>query len=211
LVAIAGYYAARVAATQRHATIRTREHESCRRTGSVFAGGWLACALLFEPVAVRGATPADAPVFRPAVVISVGTFALVEAYDYPYRLGIQYRFAARGRWSLEPGLGAAFGPDGMAFLYVDLLRDFRLCERWFLTPSLAGGYFTNGDGIGVRQQLQFQSAIALSRLFDSGMRVGLAVHHVSNGGLESPNNGTESLVVFVRYSLGRPGPDPRDP
>jgi hypothetical protein len=84
------------------------------------------------------------------VVLSAGTFALVEAYDYPYRLGIQYRFAARGRWSLEPGLGAAFGPDGMAFLYLDLLRDFQLGERWLLTPSLAAGYFANGDEIGVR-------------------------------------------------------------
>jgi len=145
------------------------------------------------------------------VVLSAGTFALVERYDYPYRLGIQYRFAALGRWSLEPGLGAAFGPDGMAFLYLDLLRDFRLGARWFVTPSVAAGYFTNGDGIGVREQLEFQSAIALSRLLDSGLRVGLAVHHVSNGGLESPNNGTESLVVFIRYPLGRPTPDPRNP
>jgi len=160
---------------------------------------------------VRAATPEDAPDFRPAVVVSAGTFALVEAYDYPYRLGIQYRFAARGRWSLEPGLGAAFGPDGMAFLYLDLLRDFRLGGRWFLTPALAAGYFANGDGIGVNESLEFQSAIALSRLLDGGLRVGLAVHHVSNGGLESPNNGTESLVVFVRVPLGRPRPYPRDP
>jgi hypothetical protein len=82
------------------------------------------------------------PAHRPAVVLSAGTFALVEAYDYPYRVGIQYRFAARGRWSPEPGL---------------------------------------------------------------------AVHHVSNGGLASPNNGTESLVVFIRYPLGRPPPSPRNP
>ena len=108
------------------------------------------------------------------MVLSAGTFALVEAYDYPYRFGIQYRLAARGRWSLEPGFGAAFGPDGMAFLYLDLLRDFRLGERWFLTPSLAA-------------------------------------HHVSNGGLASPNNGTESLVVFVRVPLGRPSPGARNP
>jgi len=171
----------------------------------------LTCALLLEPAAARAETPGDTPTHRPAVVLSAGTFALVEAYDYPYRLGIQYRFAARGRWSLEPGLGAAFGPDGMAFLYLDLLRDFRLGERWFLTPSLAAGYFANGDEIGVREHLEFQSAIALSRVLDGGLRVGLAVHHVSNGGLASPNNGTESLVVFVRYPLGRPSPSPRNP
>jgi len=171
----------------------------------------LTCALLLEPAAAEAGTSSDTQADRPAVVLSAGTFALVESYGYPYRLGIQYRFPARGRWSLEPGLGAAFGPDGMAFLYVDLLRDFRVGERWFVTPSLAAGYFANGDGIGVNEQLEFQSAIALSRLLDSGLRVGLAVHHVSNGGLESPNNGTESLVVFVRYPLGRPTPNPRGP
>lgn len=171
----------------------------------------LACALLLEPAAARAEASGEAPAQRPAVVLSAGTFALVEAYDYPYRLGVQYRLAARGRWSLEPGLGAAFGPDGMAFLYLDLLRDFRLGERWFLTPSLAAGYFTNGDAIGVNEQLEFQSAIALSRVLDGGLRVGLAVHHVSNGGLASPNNGTESLVVFVRYPLGRSSPAGRNP
>jgi hypothetical protein len=99
----------------------------------------------------------------------------------------------------------------MAFLYLDLLRDFRLGERWFLTPSLAAGYFMNGDAIGANEQLEFQSAIALSRVLDGGLRVGLAVHHVSNGGLASPNNGTESLVFFVRVPLGRPSPGSRNP
>jgi hypothetical protein len=206
LVAIAGYYAARVATTQRHATIRTRGHEPGQRQSPAYASGLLVCALLLEPAAARAEAPGETPAHRPAVVLSAGTFALVEAYDYPYRLGIQYRLTARGRWSLEPGFGAAVGPDGMAFLYLDLLRDFRLGEHWFLTPSLAAGYFTNGDAIGVNEHLEFQSAIALSRVLNGGLRVGLAVHHVSNGGLASPNNGTESLVVFVRYPLGRPSP-----
>jgi hypothetical protein len=171
----------------------------------------LAFAVLLGPAAAQTGTPGNNQADRSAVVLSAGTFALVEAYGYPYRFGIQYRFPTRGRWSLEPGLGAAFGPDGMAFLYVDLLRDFRVGERWFVTPSLATGYFANGDGIGVNEHLEFQSAIALSRVLDSGLRIGLAVHHVSNGGLASPNNGTESLVVFLRYPLVRPTPSPRNP
>ena len=76
---------------------------------------------------------------------------------------------------------------------------------------VAAGCFVNGDQVGVREHLEFQSAMALSRVLDGGLRVGLAVHHVSNGGLASPNNGTESLVVFVRYPLGRPSPSPRNP
>jgi len=160
---------------------------------------------MFIALAAAGRTVSDPHPGRPAIVLSAGTFALVEAYDYPYRLGLQYRLGARGRWSLEPGLGAAFGPDGMAFLYLDLLRDFPLGDGWLVTPSLAGGYFANGDEIGVHDHLEFQSGIALSRRLDGGSRVGLAVYHVSNGGLESRNNGTEALVVFVRYPLR--GPD----
>jgi hypothetical protein len=53
----------------------------------------------------------------------------------------------------------------------------------------------------VGDHLQFRSGLAVSRRLENGARVGLAGHHISNGGLSSPNNGTEALVLFLALPL----------
>ena len=151
--------------------------------------------------------PGDASV-RPAQVVdspsllfAAGVFALVEAYDYPYSFGVTYVARPLTRWRLAPGAGFAVGPDGIAFMYVDVRRDFALGERWYVTPSLAAGWFINGDVIGPRDHLEFQTGIQFARRFDNGLRLGLAGLHISNGGLEHPNNGTEAVLLTLQLPL----------
>ena len=137
----------------------------------------------------------------PSLVFAAGVFALVEAYDYPYSFGVTYVARPLTTWRLSPGAGFAVGPDGIAFVYVDVRRDFALGERWTFTPSLATGWFINGDEIGPRDHLEFQSGIMFSRRFDNGLRLGLAGLHISNGGLEHPNNGTEAVLLTLQVPL----------
>jgi Lipid A 3-O-deacylase (PagL) len=144
----------------------------------------------------------SAPVVdAPSLLFAAGVFALVEAYDYPYSVGMTYVARPLTTWRLAPGAGFAVGPDGIAFLYVDLRRDFALGERWYCTPSLATGWFINGDEIGPRDHLEFQSGIQFARRFDNGLRLGLAGMHISNGGLEHPNNGTEAVLLTLQVPL----------
>ncbi len=138
---------------------------------------------------------------EPSMLFSAGVFALVAAFDYPYSVGAQYSARPLSKWRVAPGLGGAFGPDGIAFVYVDVRRDFALAHRWYFTPSLATGYFTNGDVIGPRDHLELQTGIMFSRELGAGARVGLAGLHVSNGGLSHPNNGTEAILLTVRLAL----------
>jgi len=162
-----------------------------------------ACGLLaglLRPGVAYAADPGPARA-TPWVIGSTGTFALVEQYGYPYLIGLQYRAAPRTAWALMPGVGTVGGPDGMGYLYADVARDFALPRRWTMTLSLAAGCFLNGEGIGADAQLEFQSGIAFARQLPNGMRAGLAGYHVSNGGLEHPNNGSEALVVFVALPL----------
>lgn len=162
--------------------------------------GLLACVL--PSTAPTASEPVAGGTGRlPVLIGSAGTIALVEAYDYPYWFGLQYRSPPRTRWLLMPGIGIGGGPDGMAYFYADLARDFALPRQWFVTLSLAAGVFHNGDEIGVRDHLEFQSGIAVSHRLESGARVGLAGYHISNGGLSSPNNGTEGLVLFLALPL----------
>ena len=137
----------------------------------------------------------------PSVLFAAGVFALVEAYDYPYSVGVTYVARPLTTWRLAPGAGFAVGPDGIAFMYVDLRRDFALGERWYVTPSLSTGWFINGDVIGPRDHLEFQSGIQFARRFDNGLRLGLAGLHISNGGLEHPNNGTEAVLLTLQVPL----------
>jgi hypothetical protein len=137
----------------------------------------------------------------PSVLFAAGVFALVAAYDYPYSVGVTYVARPLTKWRLAPGGGFAVGPDGIAFMYVDVRRDFALGERWYVTPSLATGWFINGDLIGTRDHLEFQTGIQFARRFDSGLRLGLAGLHISNGGLEHPNNGTEAVLLTLQLNL----------
>ena len=68
----------------------------------------------------------------PSLLFAAGVFALVEAYDYPYSFGVTYVARPLTAWRLSPGAGFAVGPDGIAFMYVDVRRDFALGERWFV-------------------------------------------------------------------------------
>ncbi len=161
----------------------------------------LGCGLatLLLPLAVAAVADEEPPPSgaRPWVIGSAGSFALVEQYDYPYLVGLQYRSTPRTSWALMPGVGMALGPDGIGYFYADVAHDFALPRRWTITLSFAAGLFLNGDAIGANSHLEFQSEIALARQLANGARVGLAGFHISNGGIEQPNNGTEGLVLFL--------------
>lgn len=161
----------------------------------------LGCGLLALSLPLGAARAADsgqsAPAANPWVIGSAGTFALVEKFDYPWLVGLQYRSTPRTSWALMPGVGLAGGPDGIGYFYGDVAHDFALPGRWTMTLSLAAGYFLNGDAIGANEHLEFMSGIAFARELASGVRLGLAGFHISNGGLEHPNNGSEALALFV--------------
>jgi hypothetical protein len=147
------------------------------------------------------AVPPTQVIDSPSLLFATGVFALVAAYDYPYSVGVTYVARPLTTWRLAPGAGFAVGPDGIAFMYVDVRHDFALGERWHVTPSLATGWFINGDVIGPRDHLEFQTGIQFARRFDNGLRLGLAGLHISNGGLEHPNNGTEAVLLTLQVPL----------
>jgi hypothetical protein len=197
---MAGYYAGHAAPTQTSTKKLSAARSQPMRVFRVATGGLL--VLLLSHGTARAAGE-GLPGATPWVIGSAGTFALVEQYGYPYLVGLQYRSTPRTSWALMPGLGAAAGPDGMGYVYADVAHDFALPRQWAVTISLAAGYFLNGDDIGANEHLEFQSGLAFSRQLSNGVRLGLAGYHISNGGLEHPNNGTEALVLFVAVPVKR--------
>jgi hypothetical protein len=164
---------------------------------------WLTGCLLAVATLRTAAGEVAAAEDAPLLIASAGTFALVEQYDYPFLLGAQYRGRPLTAWRLRPGIGVDAGPDSRAHVYADVARDVELPRRWLLTLSLGAGWFTNGEQIGAAYDLEFKSGLSLARYLASGARLGLAVYHVSNGGLDGSNNGSEALVLFLGVPLRR--------
>ena len=152
-------------------------------------------------VAAAGAPAAARDV--PVVIGSAGAFAVLDDFGEPLRLGVQYRGRPYTRLDLRPGVGLLYGEDGQSYLFADLAHDWQLSDRWVATLSFGFGWFNNGDDIEVVDDREFQTVLALSRRLANGGRVGMSGSHISNGGLSSPNRGTETLALFYAFPLGR--------
>jgi hypothetical protein len=193
---MARYYADHAATSQTSDKKSPRGAESSMRFITALAGALLACALPPDAMAATDGSSAG-PGGESLVIGSAGVFALLDdEFDYPLLLGLQYRAAPRTGWLLRPGVGILAGEDRIGYLYVDLARDFTLSRQWFATLSLGFGWFNNGDGIEVVDAREFQTVVAVSRRLRGGARIGLSGSHISNGGLSSPNRGTETLALF---------------
>jgi hypothetical protein len=138
----------------------------------------------------------------PALIGSAGAFAILDDFGEPLLLGLQYRGRPCTRLDLRPGIGLLYGEDGQSYLFADLAHDWQLSDRWVATLSFGFGWFNNGDDIEVVDAREFQTVLALSRRLTNGGRVGISGSHISNGGLSSPNRGTETLALFYAFPVG---------
>lgn len=138
---------------------------------------------------------------RPLLTFTAGEVGIGDSLSEPLRFGASYRFRPQTSWQIAPAIGAAFAENGASFVYVDLERDFRLGQNWFVTPSFGIGSFDDGEDLNLGSELEFRSGLGLSREFYGQYPVGLAVYHLSNGGIADRNPGTESLVLSVHIPM----------
>lgn len=114
--------------------------------------------------------------------------------------GAEYRFPEMRPVSLRPALGVMSADDGSLYVYTELKYDLLFGDRLVLTPSFGGGWFNN-EGIDLGHDIEFRSGIELSCRLRNEHRVGVALHHLSNGGIAAKNPGTESLVLTLSIPL----------
>jgi len=125
---------------------------------------------------------------------------ILDELDGQQRYGLEYRFKSfSGPWGfrLIPAVGAAISNNGAGFIYTDLRHDFYLSRRWILIPSFGVGIFNDSSEIELGDELEFRSGVELAYQFRNKIRTGIAIFHLSNGGIASENPGTEALVISV--------------
>ena len=138
--------------------------------------------------------------------ITAGQIGILDDIDGPQRYGLEYRFKSfAGPWGfrLIPAIGAARSSNGANFIYSDLRHDFYLNDRWILVPSFGLGVFSSSEEVNLGNDLEFRSGIEIAYVFRNKMRAGIALFHLSNGGISSQNPGTESLVFSLCIPIMR--------
>ncbi|WP_152205597.1 acyloxyacyl hydrolase [Marinobacter changyiensis] len=139
---------------------------------------------------------------RPLVNFTAGQVGVDRNLNNLWRYGLEYRFSPLARYRLVPSIGVVVGADGANYIYAELRRDFRFAGHWLLTPSFGLGRFNNRSGFNLGHMLEFRSGLEISHQFNQGYRLGVAVFHLSNGGLSDENPGTEAVVLSFSVPLG---------
>ena len=157
-----------------------------------------ACMLL-AIVMMRNGLAEPAPHYLTVAAGHVGVFD--ENINNPGVLKIEYRFRPRTKWLLAPAIGAARSDNGASFIFTDLERDFFPGKRWVITPSFGLGSFDDGEDVRLGHSLEFRSGIKIAFQFDNEWRLGIALFHLSNGGLGDRNPGTEPMFLSLSIPL----------
>jgi hypothetical protein len=159
--------------------------------------------LLLLLLAAAGAAPAGAQ--DVTGVAALGAFAVRPEEEATFLLDLEYRLSPR-RYGLSPVLGAAATSDGTTYLRGGVGRDFPLRGRWSTHVGFAANLYFEGDaGKRLGSALEFRSAIDLSYQVAPDLRVGVALAHLSNGGLGRFNPGVETLaLIFAWRQPARP-------
>jgi len=134
------------------------------------------------------------------VNITAGQVGVFDSKDRTQRYGMEYRFKSFSGpygFRLIPAIWAAASNDGARFIYGDLRHDFYLDQNWLLIPSFGMGIFKDSKDINLGNDLEFRSGIEIAYQFENKIRAGVALFHLSNGGISSQNPGTEALVFSV--------------
>jgi hypothetical protein len=139
---------------------------------------------------------------QPRIAVGGGIYNFMEHGSDGFNdSSIMYNFELllkKGKKSFIRPLIGFLGTDQSAYYaYFGLTTDlyFLKCKCILLSPSLAAGYYEDGDQIRLGHALEFKSGADLSYKFKNNMRVGVGVYHISNAGIGYRNPGSEQVVL----------------
>lgn len=78
---------------------------------------------------------------------------------------------------------------------------FLKCKCFIVSPSLAVGWYVDGDDIKLGNRIQFKSGGDLMYKFKNDVRLGMGVYHLSNANLGNENPGSEQVIIKYQFPL----------
>ena len=172
-----------------------------------------ALAMLALSVAVAGvAAPAaraqvsfGSPSDPPRIAVGAGAFD-VSPSSSNHQGGTAAELRAEYRFGDVLGFVSPFigvqGTSSAAFYgYGGFGIDINFGPNIVLTPNVAAGYFSRGQGTNLGSWWEFRSGAELAWRFEDMSRLGVAVHHTSNAGLTKRNPGEQSVLLMYSVPL----------
>jgi hypothetical protein len=106
---------------------------------------------------------------------------------------IEYRLPAEC-CRMNPWVSVEFS-DSFFYGAAGLLVDFDLTKHLVFTPSFGAGFYSQDNGMKLGHPIEFRSSAELSWRFKNSSRLAVSFGHISNGGLDDTNPGSELLKV----------------
>ncbi len=134
------------------------------------------------------------------VAFYMGAFDISQGDDEAIQLGLEYRYEDIF-YGLRPTVGANYTSDDAFYGYGGFYWDVAVLEDLYISPNFVAGYYSDGDGKDLHNDLQFRSGIEVSYDMQNDYRVGVAFNHISNASLGDHNPGSETLLFSVQVPL----------
>ncbi len=170
--------------------------------------GVVTAALLLSPVWL-GQAVAQAPADPHLLSAGLGYFDINKQDDdavdlrLEFRPGYQLLDFNRPWIGLKPFAGIEVTTDGAVYGLAGFLLDIAAGERLVVTPSIAVGAYSDGDGKDLGHTVEFRSQLEVGYRFDDESRLSAAFSHISNASLGDDNPGVEILSVYYHLPLRR--------
>ena len=101
---------------------------------------------------------------------------------------------------LKPFFGIEFTNDSASYFLTGIYFEDNLGElfegnksKYFFTPSFGVGFYDDGSGKKLGNDIQFRTSLEVSYQLKNKNRIGISFSHISNANLGSKNPGVEIL------------------
>lgn len=141
---------------------------------------------------------------RDFVAFEGGRFDAIKKTRTATEFGLEYHFGTLLLWRLKPFVGVGATTDSSFYGYGGIRLDFYWGPRIVITPSFAVAGYSQGNGKNLgspavlgRFGIDFQYALS------NDVRLGVAIHHMSNGKVlgQKTNPGTELVGLTLSIAL----------
>ncbi len=107
---------------------------------------------------------------------------------------------------LKPFLGIEYTSDNAYYFLTGIYLEDNLGQlftgdenKYSFTPSFGLGYYDDGDGKKLGNNIQFRTALEISYSLENKNRIGLSFSHISNANLGDKNPGVE--IISLSYQI----------
>ena len=105
-------------------------------------------------------------------------------------------------FNLKPLAGIEYTSDSASYFNIGVYLDDNLGTLFInkkspinFTPSFALGYYDNGDGKNLGNNIEFRTTAEISYELKNSNRIGLSLGHISNANIGNKNPGVEILSI----------------